>query len=73
MPDCPPTTAAARQRRSRRRRKLGLLLAAAEVPLRLAERVVQAGLLSEGVATDPERLGAALTAAGERWAGEDGT
>ncbi len=73
MTDAGPTTAAVRQRRCRRRRKLGLLLAVAEVPLRLAERLVQAGLLSEVEATDPERLGAALTAAGERWAGDDGT
>ncbi len=72
MTTCTPTAAAARQRRCRRRRKLGLLLAAAEVPLRLAERLVQAGLLSEGEATDPEKLGAALAAASERWAGDDG-
>ena len=73
MPDAPPSHAAERQRRCRRRRKLGLLRAAAEVPLRLAERLVEAGLLSEDEAVDPERLGAALTAAGERWAGDDGT
>ncbi len=71
MPDAPRTTAE-RQRRCRRRRNLGLLLAAAEVPLRLAERLVEAGLLSEDEATDPERLGAALTAAGKQWAGDDG-
>ncbi len=55
------TAAAARQRRCRRRRRLGLLLAGAEVPMRLAERLVEAGLLSEDEAADPERLGAALT------------
>ncbi len=60
MTDASPSHAAERQRRCRRRRKLGLLLAAAEVPLRLAERLVQAGLLSEGEATDPERLGTDL-------------
>ena len=60
---------AERQRRLRRRRKLGVLLAAVEVPLRLAERLVEAGLLREEDATDPKRLGEALAAAGEKWVG----
>ena len=49
--------------RQRRLRKLGLLLAAAEVPLCLAERLVEAGLLREEDATDPQRLGEAIAAA----------
>ncbi len=62
--------AAERQRRLRHRRKLGLLVAAAEVPLQLAERLVEAGLLPEDHSADPERLGAALVAACNEWAGK---
>ena len=63
-------TAAERQQRLRIRRKLGLLVATAEVPLQLAERLVEAGLLPEDHSTDPERLGAALVAACNEWAGK---
>ncbi len=63
-------TAAERQRRLRYRRKLGLLVASAEVPLQLAERLVEAGLLPEDHSADPERLGAALVAACSEWAGK---
>ena len=69
MSDRRAMTSAERQGRLRRRRKLGLLLAATEVPLCLTERLVEAGLLREEDATDPKRLGEALAAAGEKWAG----
>ena len=59
---------ARRQQRLRARRKLGLLVASAEVPLQLAESLIEAGLLREEDATDPECLGAALTVAGQKWA-----
>ncbi len=65
MPANDPT-AAARQRRLRRRRKLGLLLAVTEVSLCLAEHLVEAGLLCEEDATEPERLGEAIAAAARR-------
>ena len=64
-----PLTAAQRQQRFRRRQKLGLLLATAEIPLALAEALIEAGLLSEDHATDPDRLGEALVTAGQEWAG----
>ncbi len=60
------SSAAERQRRLRRRRKLGLLLAAAEVSLCLAERLVEAGLLREEDATAPKRWGEAIAAAARR-------
>ena len=63
-----PLTPAERQRRLRIRRKLGLLWSAAEVPAVLAEALVEAGLLSDDDAADPDRLGAALVTAGEEWA-----
>ena len=66
MTDAPPTTAAARQRRYRRRDKLGLLLATAEVPPRLAERLVEVGLVRQQDAADARALGAALIKASER-------
>ena len=64
--------AASRQRQYRRRRKLGLLVAKAEVPFRVAEALVGRGLLAEGDVSDPERLGAALTRAGEQLVGFEG-
>ncbi len=42
---------------------------AAEVPAVLAEALVEAGLLSDDDAADPDRLGAALVTAGQEWAG----
>ena len=63
-----PLSPAERQQRFRRRQKLGLLLATAEVPLALAEALLEAGLLSDDHAIDPDRLGAALVTAGEEWA-----
>ncbi len=67
MPADAFSPAAERQRRLRLRRKLDLLIATAEVPLELAEHLVEAGLLREEDATDPRCLGAALTVAGQRW------
>ncbi len=59
-------TSAERQRRLRYRRKHDLLLAQAEVPAALAEALIDAGLLSEKGASDPQALGGALVAAAER-------
>ena len=61
--------AAERQRRYRLRRKRGLLVARAEVPIQVAEAMVGRGLIAENEVSDPKRLGAALTLAGEAWAG----
>ncbi len=61
-----PLTDAERQRRFRYRRKHDLLLAQAEVPAALAEALIDAGLLSEEAASDPQALGGALVAAAER-------
>ncbi len=60
---------AARQRGYRRRRKLGLLVAAAEVPIHVVEALVGWGFLAEDEVSDPKRLGAALTRAGEQLVG----
>ena len=49
-------TAAERQRRLRRRRKLSLSVTTAEMPLPLVEALIEAGLLSENRASDPECL-----------------
>ena len=69
--DCEgPTPAARRQRRLRQRRKLGLLVAMVEVPLALAEALIEAGLLPEDHSADPERLGAALVEASSEWVGK---
>jgi hypothetical protein len=65
MPTKDPT-AAARQRRYRHRRRHDLLLAQAEVPATLAERLIDAGLLAEEAAADPHALGEALVAAAKR-------
>ncbi len=59
-------TPAERQRRFRYRRKHDLLLAQAEVPAALAEALIDAGLLSEEAASDPQELGGALVAAAQR-------
>ena len=64
-----PLTPAERQQRFRIRRKLGLLWATAQVPLALAEVLVEARLLSADHAADPEHLGAALVTACKEWAG----
>ena len=61
-----PLTDAERQRRCRYRRKHDLLLAQAEVPAALAEALIDAGLLSEEAASDPQELGGALVAAAQR-------
>ncbi len=69
--DCEgPTPAARRQRRLRQRRKLGLLVATVEVPLALAEALIEGALLPEDHSADPECLGAALVAACNEWAGK---
>ena len=66
MPDAQPTTAAERMRRLRRRRREGLLFAVAEVPMRLAEALVAAGLVRQQDAVDARALGVALIDASER-------
>ena len=63
-------TAAERQRRLRQRRKFGLLVASAEVPLAIAEALIEGGLLPEDHSADPKCLGAALVAACNEWAGK---
>ncbi len=59
-------TSAERQRRLRYRRKHDLLLAKAEVPMLVADALIDADLLSEEGASDPQALGGALVAAAER-------
>ncbi len=59
-------TSAERQRRLRDRRKHNLLVARVEVPTSLAEAMIDAGLLSEEDASDPQALGGALVGAAER-------
>ncbi len=66
MPARSSTPGALRQRRFRRRVKHDLILAQAEVPMRVAENLIDAGLLSEKGASDPQTLGGALVAAAER-------
>ena len=69
MPTRPfPLTPAERQRRYRQRQRDALLYAVADVPLRLAERLVEAGLLRQQDAMDMRALGAALVQASERFA-----
>ncbi len=60
-------TSAERQRRLRDRRKHNLLVARVEVPTSLAEAMIDAGLLSEEDASDPQALGGALVVAAERF------
>lgn len=55
-----PSPAAVRTRRWRRRQRDGLLLATAEVPGRLVERLIDAGLLAEADAGDRVAIGQAL-------------
>ena len=50
-------TPAERQRRLRYRRKHDLLLAEAEVPMLVADALIDADLLSEEGASDPQALG----------------
>ncbi len=57
-----PLTAAERQRRFRYRRKHNLLMARVEVPSSLAEAMIDAGILFEEDASDPQALGGALVA-----------
>ncbi len=59
-------TSAERQRRLRYRGKHDLLLAKAEVPMLVADALIDADLLSEEGASDPQALGGALVAAAER-------
>ena len=61
-----PRTPAQRQRRLRYRRKHDLLLAEAEVPMLVADALIDAGLLFEEDASDPQPLGGALVAAAKR-------
>ncbi len=63
-----PSPEARRQRRYRQRQRDALLYAVADVPLRLAERLVEAGLLRQQDAMDMRALGAALVQASERFA-----
>ncbi len=66
MPPLPhPSPEARRQRRCRQRQRKGLQYAVADVPLHLAEGLVEAGLLREQDATDPRALGTALVNASE--------
>ncbi len=62
MPTRPlsPAPEARRQREYRRRQREGLLYEVGYVPLHLAERLVEAGLLPQQEATNPRALGAAL-------------
>ncbi len=60
-------TSAERQRRLRYRRKHDLLLAKAEVPMLVADALIDTGLLSEEDASDPKALGGALVEAAERF------
>ncbi len=62
-----PLTDAERQRRLRDRRKHDLLLAKAEVPMLVADALIDAGVLSEEGASDPQALGRALVEAAERF------
>ncbi len=66
MPSRSYTPGARRQRRFRCRRKHDLLLAKAEVPMLMAEALIDADLLSEEDASDPQALGGALVEAAER-------
>ena len=61
-----PFTPAERQQNYRRRQLEGLLYTAGDVPLRLAERLVEAGLLRQQDASDRRALFAALIRATER-------
>ena len=61
-----PLTAAERQRRLRYRRRHNLLLVQVEVPVGLAEALMDAGLLSDEAASDAHTLGDALVTAAKR-------
>ena len=71
MPSRSSTPAALRQRRFRRRRKHDLILAQAEVPMHVAENLIDAGLLFEEDASDPQALGDALVASAKRLMNSD--
>lgn len=60
-----PSPEARRQRRYRQRQRDALLYAVADVPLRLAERLVEEGLLEQQEAEEPRALGTALVNASE--------
>ena len=62
----PLSPQAQRMRRCRQRQREGLLYTAGDVPLRLAEMFVEAGLLPQKDASDPRALFAALIRASER-------
>ncbi len=66
MPTDALRSSAERQRRLRYRRKHDLILAQAETPVSLAEALIDAGLLFEEDASDPQALGGALVAAAKR-------
>ena len=57
MPADALSPSAKRQRRLRYRRKHDLLLAKAEVPMLVADALIDTGLLSEEGASDPQALG----------------
>ena len=60
-----PSPEARRQRRYRQRQREGLHYAVADVPLHLAERLIEVGLLRRQEATDARALGTALVNASE--------
>ena len=66
-----PLTDAERQRRLRYRRKHNLLMARVEISAPLAEAMIDAGLLSEDAASDPQALGDALVASAKRLMNSD--
>lgn len=64
-PRIPPSPEARRQRRYRQRQREGSHYAVADVPLHLAEWLVEAGLLEQQEAEDARALGTALIQASE--------
>jgi hypothetical protein len=71
MPTDALRSSAERQRRLRYRRKHDLILAQAEMPVSLAEALIDAGLLFEEDASDPQALGDALVASAKRLMNSD--
>ena len=66
MPTRPhPSPEARRARRYRQRQREGLFYAVADVPLHLAEWLVEVGLLEQQEAEEPHALGTALVNASE--------
>ena len=60
-----PSPGARRMRRHRQRQREGLLFTAGDMPLHLAEKLVEVGLLPQQDASDPRALFAALIRASE--------